>query len=143
MSARGCFVSASMLWLTTSSAVVMTLSGNTKASAMEWLFGIAAICLMDFLAMAMVVVNLLRLASGAPDRIISVIRTSYWGTIKLACVLIFGAVLIRGRSSAAGVPACGLLLGVSTLVAVPLIGGLLWFACEKAVGKKCYGRASI
>jgi len=46
----------------------------------------------------------------------------FWGTLKVSCLL-FGVVFLWAGSDITGL---ALVLGVSSLLVVPLVGGLLW-----------------
>ena len=98
-----------------------------------WHFGLWALCLLDLAALAKTVNGMLIIAAGssgpvAENRGAYVIHTFSWGLIKLVCLGIFALVMIKGRP----VPTAGLLLGMGTLVVVPLVGGFFW--SQKALG---------
>lgn len=124
-------LSALFCWKTSSSAELH--------SALRWMLQFSLLCLLDLLAIAKTFANVLQ------SRNFSLIRASYWGAIKIACFLLFGAFLWQVRSLSAGslgaspVPMNGVITGVSTLMIVPLLGGLIWhvlharFAQEEAV----------
>lgn len=50
------------------------------------------------------------------------VQAFVWGTLKLACLGIFGLVLYRSSNA----PLVSLLLGTGTLVVVSLVGGWIW-----------------
>ena len=52
----------------------------------------------------------------------------FWGTLKFGCLILLGSLIWRSRS----VPGMTLVLGLSTLVVVPLFGGYLWSRTDYA-----------
>jgi hypothetical protein len=90
--------------------------------AIVWLAVIWAVALVDLLALAKLIQAVFALAGGGDWSPMPAIQTFYWGLIKLACLGLFGAILLRD----AAVPASGLLLGLATLFVVPIVGGFIW-----------------
>ena len=56
------------------------------------------------------------------------IQVFFWGLMKFGCLILLGSLIWRSRS----VPGMTLVLGLSTLVLVPLFGGYLWSRTEYA-----------
>ena len=56
------------------------------------------------------------------------VQVFFWGTIKFVCLILLGSLIWRSRS----VPGMTLVLGLSTLVVVPLFGGYLWSRTDYA-----------
>src|SRR5690348_8631334 len=100
--------------------------------ALRWMLGLSLLCLLDLLAIAKTIHHLFMTVGSEngsngqethPNRFFSAIRASYWGAIKIACFLLFGATLLMGRALPAGIPVAALVTGISTLAIVPLLGG--------------------
>ena len=90
-----------------------------------WAAGIWLLCMADLLAMAQVVSQLLQLSGAGPQstaRGPRMMQIFFWGLIKLACLGLFGVILWAGRET----PQRALLMGLGTLVVVPLVGGFWW-----------------
>lgn len=118
------FVLAAILW-----AVIGWAScrGFSQADALTrnlvWFFGLWALSLLDLVALGKTVQGLIAIAGGAGENLPAyTIHTFSWGLIKLVCLGIFALVVIKGSP----IPTAGLLVGMGTLVVVPLVGGLLW-----------------
>ena len=113
-------LSALVCWRTTSPLVFPV--------ALRWMLGLSLLCLLDLVAIAKTIHHLFMTVDEThPNRFFSAIRASYWGAIKIACFLLFGATLLMGRALPAGIPVPALVTGVSTLAIVPLFGGLVWY----------------
>jgi membrane protein DedA with SNARE-associated domain len=121
------FLLAAAAWLAVSTLICWKMAHfpGEMATDMKWMVGLAALCLLDLLALAQLVKNTFKLMETGENRFFSAIRASYWGTLKLACIVIFGTIFWKIGSSQAIIPAEGVLAGISTLVVVPLLGGLL------------------
>jgi hypothetical protein len=61
------------------------------------------------------------------ERLRAVFRTIFWGTQKTICLAAWVVVLMRAETA----PNWSVFLGVSTLVVVPLLGGLSWHFRER------------
>jgi hypothetical protein len=117
------FVAAGLGWVAIGALFCWKSSAPAELGAsLRWMLGLSLLCLLDLLATAKTFANVLQ------KRSFSLIRASYWGAIKIACFLLFGALLWKAGSLPARVPVNGLIIGVSTLMIVPLIGGLIWNA---------------
>jgi hypothetical protein len=139
------FIAAAILWLMVGVLLcwMLTPSAESPRRAMTWLGLLAGICLLDLYALSQALSGLFDLMrSDAGKPLFLVIRTSYWGGIKLVCVIFLGFLMKSGTSgtsgaqasSGSGIPSVGLLTGVSTLVAVPLLGFVLLMSLEKRRG---------
>lgn len=121
------FAWASVAWLSIGAAVALTLSSrDTAPSTLSWMLALWLLSVLDLAATGKLVGSFLGAAvSGAENSEKTpayAIQTFVWGVLKLACLGIFGLVLMRGRM----IPTPGLLLGLGTLVVVPLVGGFIW-----------------
>ena len=99
------------------------------ATALRWFLMLAALALFDLFALSRAVRAVSRLAgAGAaqPNREALAIQALVWGSIKIACLGLFGWVLLMGGTRPASIPIESLLPGLGTLIAVPLAGGLWW-----------------
>lgn len=106
--------------------------------AAKWLSLLSGIALFDLLAIAKVVSNLFEIqslegAALAEKRTFLIIQTSYWGAIKIACILLFGIILVKGSHLPSGIPTTGLITGIATFVVVPLVGGIGWYLREARI----------
>jgi hypothetical protein len=130
---------SAIIWLGTSAWICWHLAPDATAAhrALTWMGILSGICLLDLYALIQALSALFALMALSSSEgsspsirppqspIFLVIRTSYWGGIKLVCLIFLGTLLARGASPS-GIPTVGLITGVSTLVVVPLLGGLLW-----------------
>ena len=117
------FGGVALAWIVLSALLCHQLGKPADfGSNLRWLAVLALLSLADLYSLAKLCGFLLRLASAAPGRTLSILQASYWGTFKIACLLLFGVSLSLGRSP----PLPGVLTGVSTLVVVPCFGGLFW-----------------
>ena len=94
------------------------------AHEFQWAAGLWAYCLFDLFALLRCAYFLVVLQLTPPEkkRTLLILQTFYWGTIKLACWLFLSVVLLKGPP----IPKSSLLLGMGTLGAVPLLGGIIW-----------------
>lgn len=129
------FIVCGLFWVALSTALCLYFSGNSEESkrAVIWMLRLSFISMLDLLAIAKVFYYLFELQRDQEPgkRIFSVIRTSYWGALKIACIVICGTILVKGSHLPAGIPVVGLVLGISTLVIVPLLGGAVWYLTQK------------
>lgn len=105
----------------------ITDSGGEHGLAWLWGFGILwVLSLLDFYLIGKVVASLLSLVAEnhSVNRSALVFRTILWGFAKLNVFALFALVFVFGDS----IPGTPLLLGTSTLVVVPIVGGLWWSA---------------
>lgn len=130
------FLAIAIGWIILSAILCLRFSGGEYESrrAVIWMFRLSFISLLDLLAIAKVIFYVFEIQrateegpSSAIKRKFSIIRTSYWGAIKIVCILICGTILVKGSHLSGGIPPVGLVTGISTLVVVPLVGGLAWY----------------
>ncbi len=89
-----------------------------------WTLGFWIACMADLYAIARLVMALIRLSS-ADDSTAKAVWTGQamiWSVAKIAMLGILGAMVFFGRSA----PSVSVIVGLSTLVAVPLVGGIWW-----------------
>lgn len=101
---------------------------ESRFQALIW-FGILwGLCLLNLVATAKLFSGVLDLMASGNERrqpknqLAAAIRTSSWGTIKLAC---WGLLILVLRAQRP-IPTPALLLGIGTLTLVPIIGGIWW-----------------
>lgn len=114
------------LWLVISLGLLFSFGGASggMSAAIRWFFLLFFLSMADLVALFEVLSGVLGLMAGeTKNQMLPVIRTSSWGAIKLACIGILGMVLYHGKAA----PVAAVLLGLGTLVVVPLIGGLWWY----------------
>jgi hypothetical protein len=130
------FILAGLTWIVISGVLCFYFSPNADETrrSLAWMLRLAFISMMDLLAIAKVFYYVFELQRPQEPgkRIFSVIRTSYWGAIKIACILICGTILVKGSHLPLGIPVVGLLTGISTLVIVPLAGGVVWYFTQRS-----------
>jgi hypothetical protein len=93
--------------------------------ATYWALAIWALCMLDFLTLARCGSSVLALMASGPNdtkRPYWMIQSLFWGSMKLLCLGAIGVALFYGRS----IPSIALLLGLGTLLVVPLFGGFWW-----------------
>jgi hypothetical protein len=124
------FLLTGLIWIAVSTILCFHYSKNPEEThrALIWMLRLSILSVVDLLAMAKVFFYLFELQRPQEPgkRIFSIIRTSYWGAIKIVCILICGIILVKGSHLPAGIPVVGLITGISTLVIVPLVGGVAW-----------------
>ena len=106
----------------------MTLSYFvTKSNAhpwvsVRWMFWLWLLVVVDLVALASFMSGMFDWKAGfTKNQFLLIIRTSYWGLIKLACLGLLGMVLYSVKE----IPSVALLLGLSTMMVVPVGGGLV------------------
>ena len=119
------FLLPSLLWL----VIGLALNGWLNSAdpqlwnSFKWFTGLWVLCLFDLYALSRTLEAALGLMNEESEkRSALTIQAFYWGTIKLACLGIFGTILLKGDS----IPATSLLLGLGTLIVVPLMGWYWW-----------------
>lgn len=121
------FLGASLLWLVLSVAVCLVFSVSPKWAIQLW-----AMSVVDLWALAKAlsaVFGLVGVISSSQNRQKLVIQAFYWGTVKLACLGLFAVVLIKAKS----IPSLSLVIGLGTMVTVPLLGGLIYSVAQRVV----------
>jgi hypothetical protein len=124
------FAVVAAVWFLISAVLCFKVSpdGADARRALTWLGILGGICVLDLFALAQALAGLFDLMQGdSTNPIFLVIRTSYWGGIKLVCVIFLGFLMARAAHQIPPIPTIGLLTGVSTLLVVPLFGFLFWF----------------
>lgn len=125
------FLYAALVWALCVATGAYFLEPTHPVRAVLWALGLWALCIFDLFALAKVVRGALRLAAGQNEagtadpvelRTALGLNTAFWGLIKLSCLGLFMGVLLKGVE----IPTGSLLLGLSTLVVIPLLGGLIW-----------------
>lgn len=117
------FLKVGVLWLFIGSVLSFTLTKeeNHPWVSVRWMLLLWLLVLVDIAALASFVSGMFDWRAGSKkNQVILIIRTSSWGVIKLACLGLLGTVLYRVKN----IPPVPLLLGLSTLVVVPIGGGL-------------------
>jgi hypothetical protein len=124
------FIIAAIFWAVIGFAMCRHFSAVQELPKnLVWLFGLWALCLLDLLALGKTIQGMLAIAAGAGENLSAyTVHTFSWGLIKLVCLGIFALVMIKGNP----IPTAGLLVGMGTLVVVPLVGGFLW--SQRALG---------
>lgn len=120
------FVWAALVWAVIGSAVVFGFSKEDPGPALPWFFWLASLATLGLTATAKLFAAVFPLLSGDPldpkKRIECVIRASSWGTIKLVSWGLTATQLLYSRS----IPVPALLLGLGTVIVIPLLGGASW-----------------
>ncbi|MGK5083611.1 hypothetical protein WDW37_09925 [Bdellovibrionota bacterium FG-1] len=119
------FIWVGLGWLVLGAVVCFVFSSTAQPpiKTFGWMALIWAFCLLDLYALARAVGAVLGLTTmTGKKRGALVIQASYWGVIKLACLGILGLILLRSST----IPTLGMVLGSSTLIVTPLLGGYWW-----------------
>jgi hypothetical protein len=100
---------------------------SSGAGGLVWMLGLWAICLLDLITLAQAVNGVLHLVTlpergREAERATWTVRAFFWWSAKVACIAALIAVLIAGKDA----PQLSLILGSSTLLVVPLVGGIWW-----------------
>ena len=112
------FFGAGAAWL-----VVGTVTSLVVGAGLPWFLGIWVLSMADLAALGKMVQVVISASQAAPEnRKAHVIRAFTWGVVKLACFGLLIAVLVNAKV----IPAVALLMGLATLVMVPLVGGFVW-----------------
>lgn len=118
------FFGVAVVWLILALGVgfVWCLSGDGIRSLI-WLTIFWFLSVLDLAVLAVLVKNIFEwMNAKGENRPVYAIRTLCWGIFKVFCLGLFFIVLLKGQQ----IPMQGLLLGMGTLVIVPLVGGFLW-----------------
>lgn len=119
---RNPFVWTALAWTLLGTGFVAYTEGDWARATGPFL-GLALLSALDLLALAKVVERVLGFAAATSEkRGPALVQTFFWGALKLACLGIFILVLSKGVRFAAS----SLILGLGTLVVVPLVGGYFW-----------------
>src|SRR4051812_29396409 len=99
--------------------------------AAAWFGVLFSVSVADLYSISRLVAAVLDLMTDSNEkRIPRLIQASYWGFLKLACLGIFTVLVLKGRE----IPVVALLMGVGTMVFVPLVGGYWWsIRCTKGM----------
>lgn len=91
-----------------------------------WFSVVWFVCLFDFFAIFKTIACVLALMSDAQadKKAVLLFQTLFWGIMKLACLGILGGLLMMSRKLE--IPQKSLLMGLATLIIVPLFGGYWW-----------------
>lgn len=117
----------SFLWLIASEALAVALatSSSQRFLAVQWIFIFWVLSILDLVALAKTLSSVMGLINSSEKselRATYMVQTLCWGFFKLACLGLFILVLLKGQN----IPWIGLLLGMGTLVVVPVMGGFVW-----------------
>ena len=100
--------------------------GSESLNSMKWMVGLWLLCLVDLFTAGVALQAAIQVLTGenlsATERAAWIFRATIWGTLKLVCLAVLVVVLIRGQTA----PKLALVLGLSTLVVVPLVAGIWW-----------------
>ncbi|MGK5088776.1 hypothetical protein WDW86_14560 [Bdellovibrionota bacterium FG-2] len=120
------FLWCALGWLVLGTLLSLALSSGEAKLSIAWFLCFWGLSVFDLFALTKVVSTLLILAAGdeksVEKRPALIIQSFYWGFLKIGCLGAFGVVLFLGSSISRG----AMLLGLGTLIIVPLFGGFLW-----------------
>jgi hypothetical protein len=119
-------------WLTAAAwaALGVVLNFGAGVSGWGWFLAVWGACLVDFWVTAELLRRMLLVKGDEGTETAPIAATVVLGIAKVACLGLVGVVLWAGRNS----PLRAILMGLSTLVVVPLLGGLWWYQKEKFNG---------
>jgi uncharacterized membrane protein len=125
------FLLAGGIWLAAGGLLCGVLGGGGNRIREIEVFGLfTGICLLDLWTLGKLFSALFPLVTGGEKLGFNAIQAFYWGTLKLACVGILIILLVKGESIPGGIPRVGMLVGLGTLIGVPLLGGIFWNLSE-------------
>jgi hypothetical protein len=119
------FVFAALGWLVVSQWICRELSVGTENSALaaQWALGLWLLAVVDLAVLGKTISCVLFLMHSTSEmRSAHVVQALCWGLFKVVCLGLFIIILLKGQK----IPMRGLLLGMGTLVIVPLTGGFFW-----------------
>lgn len=98
--------------------------GHPGTLSLEWMVGLWALAMLDLIVLARLLVALggWMSDSDANRKSAHVFQALFWAGAKVACLGIFLLTLMNAR----GAPTASLLLGMATLIVVPIFGGYGW-----------------
>lgn len=117
------FLQVGLFWLVFGSVLSFVLLKDQDDPWVKvgWMLKLWFLVMVDLIALASFVSGMFDWKTVSKKNQISlIIRTSSWGVIKLACLGLLGRVLYSAKS----IPTVPLLLGLSTMVVIPIGGGL-------------------
>ena len=119
-------------WLTGAAwaALGVALNFGSGISGWGWFLAVWGACSVDFWVTAELLRRMLLTKGDEGTETAPIAATVVLGIAKVACLGLVGVVLWAGRNS----PLRAILMGLSTLVVVPLLGGLWWYQKEKFNG---------
>lgn len=91
-----------------------------------WFSVVWIVCLFDFFAIFKTIACVLALMSDtqADKKAVLLFQTVFWGLMKLSCLGLLGGLLMMSQRFE--IPQKSLLMGLATLMVVPLFGGFWW-----------------
>ncbi len=103
--------------------VVLSFTQAQIQTALFWALGLWLFCLFDLVALAKTIAAAMNLMSDqVQEKTIASIQTLFWGTIKLCSFGVLGWILFQAKAAPIG----ALVMGVGTMLVVPLVGGFWW-----------------
>ncbi len=115
------FAWVSLGWLGLALAVCWARS--PQPAVLGWLGLVWLLAVADLAITAGAIGALLRLTTVSEDnRMAASVQAFTWGAVKLACLGVFVVLLVNGTQ----IPVSSLLLGLGTMIVVPILGGLWW-----------------
>jgi hypothetical protein len=121
-SEAGPFIWVALAWLLCATAYCWISTAGDRA-AVFWLVVIWGLAMADLAATAGAIRAVLRVtAVSGENRPAAAIQAFTWGTVKLACLGLIIALMMRSAT----LPVASLLLGLGTMFGVPVVGGLWW-----------------
>lgn len=101
-----------------------------------WFSVVWLICVFDFFAIFKTIACVLALMSDgqADKKAVILFQTLFWGFMKLACLGLLGGLLMMSQKFE--IPQKALLMGLGTLIVVPLFGGFWWSRSEIQQGEQ-------
>src|SRR5438046_773181 len=95
------FLAVGVLWCVFGVMLCLKLSPATESLvSVKWMLGLAALCLLDLLALAKVLQTAISLMSDGEtpeSRPAAIVQAMFWGAVKLGCLGLFGMILLSGR----------------------------------------------
>jgi hypothetical protein len=115
----------SFAWLFFGSLIILVLNNNYEKIVLNYrtFFGFWVLSIMDLVVLAKFLSTVAHYLNAKElTRAALGVQALIWGLFKILCLGLFVLVLLKGQE----IPLHGLLLGMGTLVVVPLAGGFFW-----------------
>jgi len=116
------FIGAGAIWLVLGLVGISVLSGpDARVPSLAWFFLFWLLGMADLATIAALVFSMVTWQDTG-DKARMGIRVLFLGMAKVGLLLIFGAILFLRH----GIPQSSLLVGLATLIVVPILGGFAW-----------------
>lgn len=121
------FFIVGFVWLAAGLGISLGTSGPEESTpaVLKWMIGLWLLCMLDIFTAGVAltaVFRIMRETLPVAEKSRWVFRAIFWGTLKFVSLAALVAVSMQGQAA----PKTAVVLGLSTLVVVPLIAGYFW-----------------